>query len=434
MKQLFFSDEHSGISSNELKQLHHQLMPEISRVATACSEGYTTEYAPLFLPFDTKMHRQVTALVTKKKALHPSILIVIGIGGSNLGTVAIEQVLQGLFYNESASIRFYCADSVDSSYTQSLYENAKKELIAGRAIMLAIISKSGTTTETIANAQLFTALLAQYKKNYKDYIVIISDEGSVLSKIAQKEDIACLSVPAHVGGRFSIFSPVGLFPLGILGIDTSALLKGAASVEKMIHAFDNNPAARSAAILYAQYKKGMVLHDSFFFIAAAEGIGRWYRQLLAESIGKMNDRQGKSVRIGITPTVSVGSVDLHSMVQLYLAGPRNRVTTFISVEEKNGMRVPSGTLFDQILPFMQGKSCGQLMAAILEGTKKAYIQEKLPFISIELPEISAYYIGQFMQLKMIEIIYLGALCNVNPFDQPAVELYKEETRKILAHD
>ncbi len=122
------------------------------------------------------------------------------------------------------------------------------------------------------------------------------------------------------------------------------------------------------------------------------------------------------------------------MAQLYFAGPHNRVTTFISSAQKNKIRVPHTKLFQKLVPMIEGKTFHHIMAAILEGTKQAYIDEKLPFISIELPEISAYYIGQFMQLKMLEIIYLGAIFDCNPFDQPAVELYKKETRKILVHD
>lgn len=433
MEQLFFSYEHSDISPDELQKLHRQLLPEIKRIATAHTRGYTTEYASVALPFDTTMHQNVDTVIAAKKSLHPSMLIIIGIGGSNLGTLAVMQALRGIFYNDQA-MQCYFADSVDPRYTQSLYTMMQQALIRGNNVLLTIISKSGTTTETIANAQLFTALLMQYKKNYQEYLVVISDEGSVLWQIAQKQGISCLQIPTNVGGRFSVFSPVGLFPLGMLDIDIKALLKGAASVQALTQTFDNNPAAVSAALLYAQYQKGIVIHDMFFFVAQCEGIGRWYRQLLAESIGKIQTNNGQSVRIGITPTISIGSVDLHSMAQLYLAGPHNRMTTFIWEQALSDVRVPSGTPFDRILPMIHHKKLSTLMHAMVKGTQKAYEHEKLPYMSIELPQISAYYIGQFMQLKMMEIMYLGALFQVNPFNQPHVELYKEETRKILAHD
>lgn len=431
MKQLLFSYEHSGVSAHELQQLQQQLMPELQHIAALKVPDYTTPYAALSVPFDTALHRQVATLVATKKKLQPSLLLLIGIGGSNLATIAIQQAVQGILYNVSAAVRFYCADSVDSTYTQSLYTMAEQELAADRSILLVIISKSGTTTETIANAQLFTALLARYKKNYTDYMVIISDEDSALWQQGQQAHIACLPIPTLVGGRFSAFSAVSLFPLGMLGVATDLLIEGAASVLPMLKSFDHNPAAISAAILYAQYQKGMVIHDSFFFNAAMEAIGRWYRQLLAESIGKINNRHES---VGITPTVSIGSVDLHSMVQLYLAGPRNRMTTFITTRQKNDLQLPSKSLLQKILPMINGKKYSEIMAALVEGTQRAYSAEKLPYMAWVFPELSAYYVGQFMQLKMMEIMYIGALCDVNPFDQPQVELYKEETRKILAYD
>ncbi len=428
MKQLFFSHEHSHVSLKELTKLEQKLKEAIPPLSTLRLTRYTTDYASLFLPFDTAMHHTVAEVVTEKLLLRPSMMILIGIGGSNLGTVALEQLFK------ARQVPFlYCADSVDPQATQLLYDRAEQTLISGHTIMLVIVSKSGTTTETIANAELFTTLLARYIKKYRDYMVIISDEGSPLLQVAQREKISALPIATKVGGRFSIFSPVGLFPMGMLGIDTAALLKGAASVYPLLDTVDN-PAARSAAILYASYQKEIVIHDSFFFIAQAEGIGRWYRQLLAESIGKMHNLAGKVVSVGITPTISLGSVDLHSMAQLYLGAPEHRITTFISVKKEHALAVPSKTMFDEILPFIRGKKFSTLMGAMLQGTKKAYAHKKLPYMSIEFPEISPYSIGQFMQLKMFEIIYLGALFQLNPFDQPEVELYKQETRKILAHD
>lgn len=428
MKQLLFSYDHSGVSPDELKKIQQKLMPTITHIAGLNRHDYTTPYASLSLPFDTTMHQQVATLVTAKKKLQPSLLLVIGIGGSNLATIALWQALQSIA--ATVPVHFYCADSVDADYTQALYTLLEKELQVGRVPCIVVVSKSGTTTETIANAQLFTALLARYKKNYAEYIVIISDEGSVLWQKGQQENIACLAIPQLVGGRFSVFSPVSLFPLGLLGIDTKVLLAGATSAMNMIRTFDQNPAAMNAAILCIQYQKGLVIHDSFFFCTAMEGIGRWYRQLVAESIGKLNKQRQ---RVGITPTVSIGSVDLHSMVQLYLAGLRNRMTTFITVSSQSTLQVPSQSPLQGLLPMINGKQLREIMAALLAGTQKAYSKEKLPFITCKFPELSAYLLGQYMQLKMIEIMYIGALLDVNPFDQPQVELYKEETRKILAH-
>jgi glucose-6-phosphate isomerase len=149
---------------------------------------------------------------------------------------------------------------------------------------------------------------------------------------------------------------------------------------------------------------------------------------MGESIGKTND-------VGIIPTVSVGSTDLHSVGQLYLGGPSVIFTTFVLVEKnKSNLVLPRDHSFDSLVPHLQGKSFAMIMDAIIEGTQHAYRTAKRAYVTIALPEKSAYYMGQFMQLKMMEMVYLGFLLDVNPFDQPAVEQYKKETRRLLAHN
>lgn len=434
MKQIKFSYNHSNVISEQLETVYPQLFPCIEQVQQSWHNGYNNQYASIFLPNDRAMHQKIAELVAVKKTLHPTLMIVIGIGGSNLGSMAINQALRGLFYNYHTPLRLYFADSVDPYFTQSIYAMAEQELAADKNILLVIVSKSGTTTESVANAQLFTTLVSKYKSDYQKYVVIISDKDSKLWDLAEKQNIAHLAIPKNVGGRFSLFSPASLFPLAMIGINIVELSEGAASVKKLTRSHNDNPAATRAIILYILYQRGFFIHDSFFFIPQFNAIGLWYRQLMAESIGKEKNLQNERVNIGITPTVSIGSADLHSVVQLYLAGPNNHVTTFISTQETNDMRVPSGLPFDALVPMIEDKTYGDIMQAILGGVKKTYEMNKRPFMAIELPEISAYYVGQLMQLNMIEIIYLGALFNINPFDQPQVELYKKETRKILAHD
>jgi glucose-6-phosphate isomerase len=327
-------------------------------------------------------------------------------------------------------------DTLDSWYCTQVYKICESVLQAGETIMITVISKSGTTTETIANAQLFVGLLAEYDTSYQEYVVVITDEGSPLWHVAQKEGISCLDVPKLVGGRYSVFSAVGLFPLGMIGLDLVALRDGAQSMKELCSDFSimNNPAAMSAAILYEQYRAGYVIHDTFLFSRSLHGLAGWYRQLVAESLGKSDDRQGKRVNVGITPTVSVGPEDLHSVAQLYLGGPYNRITTFLSVPQEDALTITIDNPFDTLVPMIRGKSFVEIIDAIERGTHQAYEHDMRPFMRIELPELSAYTIGQFMQLKMIETMYLGFLFDIDPFDQPQVELYKKETREILDHE
>ena len=326
---------------------------------------------------------------------------------------------------------------MDPRCAGKVYRTAEQHLKNGDTILLVIVSKSGSTAETIANAELFLGLLDRHQKGaLAEQVVFITDQDSPLHVVAKKMKASCLLIPKKVGGRFSVLSAVGLFPLEMLGIDTGPLREGALSVKDLCGEKDlsKNLAALSAATLYHYYQKGMVIHDLFAFTLSLRGVGAWYRQLMAESIGKAVNKKGDPVHVGITPTTSIGSIDLHSVVQLYLAGPNNRLTTFVQVTPKEDLEVPDSSLLSSIIPAINGKSFSEIMQAIYEGTQKAYEHQKRPFMAIEFPEMSAYYLGQFLQIKMVEIMYLGYLFDINPFDQPQVELYKKETRKILVHE
>lgn len=435
----FFIDlDYSNVSQQSLSGAFQELNPEIIRIKEASTQkDYNSNYASVALIQDKKSIQVIDELVIKKKALNPSLLIVIGIGGSNLGTLAIQEALLGKLYNDKEpSIKVYYADTVDSDYCNELLSLARTVLQVGKIILINVVTKSGTTTETIVNFELFLALLMEYRPHdYQEHIIITTDQGSKLSHLAQQQNLSLLEIPKKVGGRYSVFSAVGLFPLGILGCDTKSLLQGAASILESCSSLtmQENYAAQTALIKYEQYNNGLNIQDMFLFSVQLEGIGRWYRQLMGESIGKEFDVLGNKVDVGITPTVSMGTVDLHSVGQLYLGGPRDKGTTFISLENyTHDLLVPHFDSFEQLVPRIQGKPVAQIMNAILMGVKKAYVLNKRPFVSITLPECSAYYIGQFLQYSMIEMIYLGYLLKVNPFDQPNVESYKEETRKILA--
>ena len=155
----------------------------------------------------------------------------------------------------------------------------------------------------------------------------------------------------------------------------------------------------------------------------------WYRQLMGESLGKQFDRGGREVFSGITPLVSIGSTDLHSMAQLYLGGPFDKYTSFVEVEKINSRFKLTEDL--GLVEGICGKELQEIMKAILEGVKIAYRKAERPYSETVLPDKSEASIGQFLQYKMLEVMYLGSLFNVNPFDQPSVESYKAETRKIL---
>ncbi len=439
-KTIPFSYQDScGITGQEFDAMHAVIAPEVERIAAAIDQRYATDYASLYLSYDDQLLVTVDRVIAQKKAMNPTMLIVIGIGGSNLGTLAVAQAIQGSLYNEQQpALKIYFADTVDTDHIHALMILAQKELEGGNGVILNVVSKSGTTTETIANFEILLELVRHYKKHaYADYVVATTDKNSKLWQLAQQEKFSCLEIPQRVGGRFSVFSAVGLFPLGMLGIDLEKLRAGARSAVETCCTKNvaTNPALATALALFLQHKKGITIHDTFLFAVDLEGIGRWYRQLLGESIGKEYDRAGMKVHAGITPTVSIGSTDLHSVGQLYLGGPRDKFTSFVTVQRaRTDEHIPHYKEYESLVAAIQGKPLAMVMQAIVQGTQAAYMREGLPFVVWALPEKSEWYIGNLLQCKMIEILYLGFLYTINPFDQPNVESYKQETRKILAHE
>ncbi|MDR3646491.1 MAG: hypothetical protein P4L22_03045 [Candidatus Babeliales bacterium] len=388
MKQIKFEYKKTClIQKVTIDSLLEKLEPEIQNAS---------RYAFTYLPFDEENIKCVKKIVLEKQALNPTTLVVIGIGGSNLGTWAVQEAINGKLGN-----KVYFADTVDSDYINNIAKLIEQELIADKNVIFNVVSKSGTTIETIAIFEFFLSILKKYKpNNFNDYIVITTDQDSVLFKYAQDIKCSVLTISKNLGGRYSVLSAVGLFPLSMLGVNIQELLHGASKC-------DVNNAAISAALLYKHYKNGINIHDTFLFSVDLENLGKWYRQLMAESLGKDG--------IGITPTVSIGSTDLHSMVQLYLGGPIDKFTTFVTIENTN----------TEINEF------SKIMNSIIKGTQIAYQKNNRPFCIIEIENKSEYNLGQFMQIKMYEIVFLGYLLCVNPFDQPNVEDYKVETKKIL---
>jgi glucose-6-phosphate isomerase len=394
--------------------------------SVVASESYEADEASLILPTDKAMVREVKALAKKVVSKKLRYNIVVGIGGSNLGTKAIYEALEN---GRGPEMLF--ADTVSPVLLGRLQELLKKTSSPDE-VLITVISKSGGTTETIANAEvLLETLIKRFKKAALSRVVVITDEGSKLWHKAGERGIHRLAIPAKVGGRFSVFSAVGLFPLQANGFNIDELLSGAQAMrEDCLANSAHNPAMVSAGINFASFKQGYAIHDSFFFHPELESLGKWYRQLMGESVGKEKDLKGKKVEVGITPTVSIGSTDLHSMAQLYLGGPRDKFTTFVAAGSK-AVRVPKKQIFDGLVDGVAGKELGEIMRAIQHGTQIAYKKRGNPFVVVELSGVTLRELGSFMQFKMMEMMYLGQLLNVNTFDQPNVELYKVETKRLM---
>lgn len=429
MESMKFSYDSSLITREQIETLSKPLLPYIDVLnSVAKAGGYNANESSINLPFDDQILGKVKELKEKKVSDKLKYIINIGIGGSNLGTKAIYDAKLG-FFDTIQPKRFpkmIFADTNDPEYLANLSKFLKEEISDTEEILVCGISKSGSTPETVVNFEIVQSVLSQEFGDISERIIVITDFESNFWKKAQEKSISTLAIPKTVGGRYSVMSPVGLFPLLAAGIDVEAMRNGARKQRDLALSRDifNNPAALSAIVLYHHHKNGIGINDNFIFSPALESLGKWYRQLMGESVGK--DGQG------ITPIVSIGSTDLHSLGQLYLGGPKDKITTFISYGNPNeDPQVPANTLLPNLVDNLENKPASVIMSAILSGIKRTYRNRSLPFAEVVLPKQNEEAMGEFMQFKMFEMMFLGKLMGVNPFDQPNVEAYKRITKNIL---
>ena len=411
---------YSSVQKKKTESLLKRLIPLQKKLQKVVQEeSYATYHCTLNLPSNKAGIERIKKVAKTYETC--DALVVIGIGGSNLGAKAVHEALHGMLWNcQQNRPQVFFADTVDPKSTGDVYQHIESLLYHKKNVLLNIITKSGTTVETLANAQLFVDLLAKSRTDWKKWVVVTTDKDSPLWKVAQKWQSIALEIPKLVGGRFSVFSAAGLFPLAVLGVNINALCIGAERMRNECLGRESL-AAQSAAFLYAQKKP---LHDTWFFGTDLESVGKWYRQLVAESLGK----KGK----GITPLVHVGTTDLHSVLQLCLAGPKDKYTTFVTVDkEDEEFNIPSVEGLTSIVPDLSGKSLGAVRSIIAESVMKAYKKRKLPFTHVQLAERNEESIGAFLQLKMLEVMFLGVLLDVNVFNEPNVEEYKNIAREAL---
>lgn len=394
--------------------------------------SYSLPEASLRTPFDVDVLENVIKK-TERFSGKTKLVLIIGIGGSDMGTRAVYDALRGHFADfqiEGNSPKLISFSTVEPQVLSNIKDSLK--LYSNpEDVVLVVISKSGTTTETIANANILFSLFSEQfgKEQAEKQTIIISGENSTLTKQSVEKGILTFSLPQNVGGRFSVFTTVGLVPLQLLGFNVHSFFEGA---QRGIQASTTEERPSSGAVLasylFEAYLKGSRIHELFLWNPELEMLGKWYRQLLAESIGKVRD---DGTAVGFSPTIAIGSTDLHSVGQLIFGGRNDRYTTFVSApnEWQTSKQFQNDSLF--MLPVLKDKQSGQVIKAIYEGVQATYNTSDLPYVSIELEEINEREIGAFMALQMTTILYLAQLFDVNAFDQPAVETYKSKVRHLL---
>ena len=340
--------------------------------------------------------------------------LVFGTGGSNLGAKAIIDGLQ----KNNITIDFF--DNIDPVRFQNKINNLDLTKLG-----FIIISKSGSTPETLSQYLSLIEIFDQ--KNMKDLLfnnslIITEDKASPLTNIANKNNIHMINHSKDIGGRYSIFSNVGMIPAVIAGLNVKEIHAGALEQINNTNSEDFIKIARffkfQNIIKDLSSSVVMTYSDSLLYF------GKWYLQLWAESIGK--DQKG------ITPIHSVGTTDQHSQLQLYLDGPRDKFFTFITTDHADkGFKLNNEIIKENNIDYLFNKKMGDLMEAEQRGTVDTFVENRIPCREIYLSNINEYSIGKLLAFSIQETIATCLYFEVNPFNQPAVEQGKILTKKYL---
>jgi glucose-6-phosphate isomerase len=345
-------------------------------------------------------------------------LVLVGIGGSNLGTEAIHKVL------DTGNVKLHTLDTVSARNIELLLQELET-VRSVKKLAVCVISKSGSTTETLVNAGvLLSSLEKKFKKAIYSQTIFIGNPGTDFMKMGKQLKTVTIPMPEIVGGRYSVATEVGLVPLALLGHDTDGFIEGV--LDSTTDEFES-VVAENAVRLHHYIDKSFRHYNFFAFEPRLAMLGAWYRQLTAESLGKETDRTGKATTKGFVPTIST-AVELHSVGQLYLSGYGSVYTDFVTFDDdsidydipKNGLSKTYGKFDVQ-----------EVATAIYGGVMGAYKERSLPYRSTIFDEDLPYALGLFMGMRMLETLYVAELLNLNAFDQPNVELYKKKTREIL---
>lgn len=364
-------------------------------------------------------------------------LVVLGIGGSALGTVAVHAALNPPTYNlmdkeaRKGRPRLWVLDNVDPERLKAVLQqlNARKTLVN-------LISKSGTTAETSAQYLWIRQwLIKTLGKGWPRNIVVTTDPaGGIMRQIANQEKLASLVVPPGVGGRFSVLTPVSLFPLAMVGVDIKKLLDGAGQMRKITLEENpwKNPARLYAITQYLLYQKGKRISVMMPYCDSLYLMADWFRQLWAESLGKKVDNRQRTIETGPTPVKALGATDQHSQLQLYIEGPRDKVVTFIRVEKfRNDIVIPRAYANINDISYLGGKTFGQLLNSEARATAMALAKNGRPNCSFIIPEVNARTVGQLIFLLETATAYAGGLFDIDPMDQPGVEEGKRYTYGLM---
>ncbi|MGH7677284.1 MAG: glucose-6-phosphate isomerase [Gemmatimonadaceae bacterium] len=388
----------------------------------------------LELPSNTALHAQSSDFVKRTRGRFDDV-VVLGIGGSALGPIALRTALRKPQWNlldageRDLRPRLHVLDNLDPDTIAGLLDR----VVRLERTLFIVTSKSGGTAETMAQYLVVRGQLEQQRLSAKDHIVFVTDpRKGALRPIAQQEGIPALDIPENVGGRFSVLSPVGVLPAALIGINTANLLSGAAAMAESctLPTLRENPAAVFATLQFlADSKAGKHVHVLMPYSDALRDIAAWFVQLWAESLGK---KRTAREHVGPTPLAALGATDQHSQVQLFMEGPADKTITFITVPKRDtDIDIPKLHANVPELAYLGGHSLGEVLDVERRATAGALAKQGRPNMTLELADVSPASIGGLFTLLEVATVYAGALYGVNPLDQPGVELGKQFTYAML---
>lgn len=390
---------------------------------------------------DSLVGKILTAAETLRAEWDRTVLL--GIGGSYMGARALFEALLHPYHNELSREQrseiprlSFAGNNIDNDVTRGLLELVTNETATKTGVV--VISKSGGTLETAVAFRLFLEALEQSQSPEKQtdltnalqrLIVPITGETGKLRELSKANRYQYLfPIPDDVGGRFSIFTAVGLFPAAMMGLDIVQLLEGAAAMTERLRTepFGNNPVLDFTATSHLmETKQGCDIRVLSTWGARLEAVGLWYDQLLAESLGK-EER-------GATPLTAVNTRDLHSRGQQHQEGRQNKLITNLIVQQPTTapLAIPKMENDHDQLNRHAGKTMPTLLQAAIAGTNQAYATANRPTANITLPKLTEHTLGQLFQMLMLSTVVEGRLLSINPYGQPGVEAYKQNMTKIL---
>lgn len=412
----YFDD--ARVTEKLLRQKQKQLLSYRQKLAKYEKENnHTIPESTLYYAKNLELHDTLVNVKKHSKSLR--LLILVGIGGPSLGTEAVHAVL------DKGAVKLVVLDTISVSRLASLRHELKSYKRANQ-VAVCVVSKSGATTETLANASLILSdLETKFGQTLYDNVYFIGSAKTDFMATGKKLGANCITMPEVIGGRYSVATAVGLVPLTLLGHDVDEFISGYLDVlSPTLESVVSESAARIA--IYQQLKYP---HYNFFaFESRLEKLAEWYRQLFGESLGKEKNNQGQTLKHVMVPTIAT-AVELHSVGQLYMSAVPDVYTDFVSFDDEElDVIIPKQT---KVAKNLKGYSLQEVATALYGGVISAYQERQLPYRATVFEEDLAYSVGQFMAMRLREVMYVAELLQVNAFNQPNVELYKDKTRDIL---